>query len=159
MWRRPPGEVAERLNAPVSKTGIGVSLSGVRIPPSPSRNCWFPATPGNSAVFRLALTTVRRALAHRPSTRWAWSRGFELHFTSALAGRRPNITQRATEHLPTPDGRDRPAQANGRSLQLRLQPGRKGPTSQVEHFWIGQNAFRLPHHGLLVVAPAIVVDL
>ena len=31
----PPGEVAERLNAPVSKTGIPARVSGVRIPPSP----------------------------------------------------------------------------------------------------------------------------
>jgi hypothetical protein len=30
-----PGEVAEWLNAPHSKCGIGASLSGVRIPPSP----------------------------------------------------------------------------------------------------------------------------
>ncbi len=30
-----PGEVAERLKAPVSKTGIGETQSGVRIPPSP----------------------------------------------------------------------------------------------------------------------------
>src|SRR6185437_5605714 len=29
------GEVAEWLNAPHSKCGIGASLSGVRIPPSP----------------------------------------------------------------------------------------------------------------------------
>ena len=32
---RPRGEVAEWLNAPHSKCGIGASLSGVRIPPSP----------------------------------------------------------------------------------------------------------------------------
>jgi hypothetical protein len=30
-----PGEVAEWSNAPHSKCGIGASLSGVRIPPSP----------------------------------------------------------------------------------------------------------------------------
>ena len=29
------GEVAEWLNAPVSKIGMGASSSGVRIPPSP----------------------------------------------------------------------------------------------------------------------------
>src|ERR1700741_4741827 len=33
-----PGEVAEWLNAPHSKCGIGASLSGVRIPPSPPRS-------------------------------------------------------------------------------------------------------------------------
>src|SRR6478672_6021479 len=32
-----PGEVAEWLNAPHSKCGIGASLSGVRIPPSPPK--------------------------------------------------------------------------------------------------------------------------
>jgi hypothetical protein len=32
---RGSGEVAERLKAPHSKCGIGASLSGVRIPPSP----------------------------------------------------------------------------------------------------------------------------
>ena len=32
-----PGEVAEWSNAPHSKCGIGASLSGVRIPPSPPR--------------------------------------------------------------------------------------------------------------------------
>src|SRR5689334_13804260 len=34
-----PGEVAEWLNAPHSKCGIGASLSGVRIPPSPPVPC------------------------------------------------------------------------------------------------------------------------
>jgi hypothetical protein len=33
------GEVAEWLNAPHSKCGIGASLSGVRIPPSPPVHC------------------------------------------------------------------------------------------------------------------------
>jgi hypothetical protein len=33
------GEVAEWLNAPHSKCGIGASLSGVRIPPSPPLHC------------------------------------------------------------------------------------------------------------------------
>src|SRR2546423_14812429 len=33
--RPTPGEVAERLNAPVSKTGLGESPAGVRISPSP----------------------------------------------------------------------------------------------------------------------------
>src|SRR5262249_32391748 len=32
---RQPGEVTERLNVPVSKTGIRASVSWVRIPPSP----------------------------------------------------------------------------------------------------------------------------
>ena len=32
---RAPGEVTERLNVPVSKTGIRESVSWVRIPPSP----------------------------------------------------------------------------------------------------------------------------
>src|SRR5206468_12996053 len=32
---RPTGEVTERLNVPVSKTGIRASVSWVRIPPSP----------------------------------------------------------------------------------------------------------------------------
>src|SRR6266436_6443472 len=35
IWRL--GEVAEWLNAPHSKCGIGASLSGVRIPPSPPK--------------------------------------------------------------------------------------------------------------------------
>ena len=35
MRRSPSGRVAEWLNAPVLKTGIGGSLSGVRIPPRP----------------------------------------------------------------------------------------------------------------------------
>jgi hypothetical protein len=34
---RLPGEVAERLNAPHSKCGIRVTVSGVRIPPSPPK--------------------------------------------------------------------------------------------------------------------------
>src|SRR6185437_12290235 len=37
IW--PLGEVAEWLNAPHSKCGIGASLSGVRIPPSPPLHC------------------------------------------------------------------------------------------------------------------------
>src|SRR5579871_5245064 len=37
IWRL--GEVAEWLNAPHSKCGIGASLSGVRIPPSPPLHC------------------------------------------------------------------------------------------------------------------------
>src|SRR5437879_4733901 len=40
-----PGEVAEWSNAPHSKCGIGASLSGVRIPPSPPFS-EFTATPG-----------------------------------------------------------------------------------------------------------------
>ena len=35
LWSLIPGEVAERLNAPVSKTGIPARVSWVRIPPSP----------------------------------------------------------------------------------------------------------------------------
>lgn len=35
LYMAPSGEVAEWLNAPHSKCGIGASLSGVRIPPSP----------------------------------------------------------------------------------------------------------------------------
>jgi hypothetical protein len=34
-WNLPYGEVAERLMAPVLKTGIPERVSGVRIPPSP----------------------------------------------------------------------------------------------------------------------------
>jgi hypothetical protein len=42
------GEVAERLKAPHSKCGIGASLSGVRIPPSPPVTIDFIE---NSSVF------------------------------------------------------------------------------------------------------------
>ena len=38
---RPIGEVTERLNVPVSKTGIRASVSWVRIPPSPPNNSDF----------------------------------------------------------------------------------------------------------------------
>src|ERR1700722_12038229 len=41
-----PGEVAEWSNAPHSKCGIGASLSGVRIPPSP------PSSPRRDALFQ-----------------------------------------------------------------------------------------------------------
>ena len=33
--RKPSGEVTERPNVPVSKTGVPVTVPGVRIPPSP----------------------------------------------------------------------------------------------------------------------------
>ena len=39
------GEVAERLNAPVLKTGKGASPSRVRIPPSPPYNPWGYESP------------------------------------------------------------------------------------------------------------------
>jgi hypothetical protein len=46
----PATTVAERLNAPVSKTGMGVSPSGVRIPPSPLFTRKLPHPSGVSAV-------------------------------------------------------------------------------------------------------------
>ena len=45
------GEVAERLKAPHSKCGIGASLSGVRIPPSPP---WVNCNLLNYFVFLTA---------------------------------------------------------------------------------------------------------
>lgn len=54
-----PGEVAEWSNAPHSKCGIGASLSGVRIPPSPPSNlgqCVSPGgQPSQSAIDKIAL--------------------------------------------------------------------------------------------------------
>src|SRR5258706_13501985 len=50
IWHPHPGEVAERLNAPVSKTGLPARVAGVRISPSPyelAANCGF--APNHSA--------------------------------------------------------------------------------------------------------------
>jgi hypothetical protein len=52
------GEVAEWLNAPHSKCGIGASLSGVRIPPSPPRHSTPPYP-----IVRLDSKTNERAIA------------------------------------------------------------------------------------------------
>src|SRR4051794_29249835 len=49
-----PGEVAEWSNAPHSKCGIGASLSGVRIPPSPPLFKSLSATFSSRERFRLA---------------------------------------------------------------------------------------------------------
>ena len=46
--RRAPGEVTERPNVPVSKTGVPARVPRVRIPPSPLQN------PGFSRVFRIS---------------------------------------------------------------------------------------------------------
>ena len=77
------GEVAEWLNAPHSKCGIGASLSGVRIPPSPptlrnkSRRNGAPNSPRaepfgsrpNTARALLPMNEGRvRGLAGRPET-------------------------------------------------------------------------------------------
>src|ERR1700733_5460905 len=55
-----PGEVAEWLNAPHSKCGIGASLSGVRIPPSPPRHSTFSpqAPPNRSPTISLGVLVI-----------------------------------------------------------------------------------------------------
>lgn len=55
----PSGEVAEWLNAPHSKCGIGASLSGVRIPPSP------PCSRHSSKRLRPSGSSCPNALPHR----------------------------------------------------------------------------------------------
>ena len=70
-----PGEVAEWLNAPHSKCGIGASLSGVRIPPSPpyahkaSRRAPAPRPWLSRSPRRAPLRCLRSRCAH------SWSRG------------------------------------------------------------------------------------
>jgi hypothetical protein len=54
----PSGEVAEWLNAPHSKCGIGASLSGVRIPPSP---------PVNLPKYMISRTLSPRIVARSPN--------------------------------------------------------------------------------------------
>lgn len=66
------GEVAEWLNAPHSKCGMGASPSGVRIPPSPPLSCSEPEMrlPPGAFFFlfqrRLAETPEPRRLAPGP---------------------------------------------------------------------------------------------
>lgn len=58
----PSGEVAEWLNAPHSKCGIGASLSGVRIPPSPP-----PARRSGETPIKWAVLEERLRLCVAPS--------------------------------------------------------------------------------------------
>src|SRR5439155_20912481 len=99
---RPPGEVTERLNVPVSKTGIRESVSWVRIPPSPPRP--VPASPRTSRSSRFPSYEVRVEVLTRPhvqakSRHQAWvgkgvgkacgvSTGREMHRLSAEAPER-----------------------------------------------------------------------
>src|SRR5712691_10358927 len=56
---RATGEVTERLNVPVSKTGIRASVSWVRIPPSPPRP--VPASPRTSRKIQFLRLASRFA--------------------------------------------------------------------------------------------------
>src|SRR6266571_6385864 len=56
---RPTGEVTERLNVPVSKTGIRASVSWVRIPPSPPRP--IPRSPRTSRKIQFLRLASRFA--------------------------------------------------------------------------------------------------
>ncbi len=88
------GEVAERLNAPVSKTGIPATVSGVRIPPSPLKvPALRTAARGVSASGRPGPRT-RPAPNDRaaPGRRAALSRG-------ASAGRQTSARPRSPVHM------------------------------------------------------------
>ena len=72
------GEVAERLNAPHSKCGMGASPSGVRIPPSPPKQPY--AQPAHRAVlfcrgagFRTQMPGARNGSADRKFPSYAES--------------------------------------------------------------------------------------
>ena len=65
-----PGEVAEWLNAPHSKCGIGASLSGVRIPPSPPEQCFRP--------FHFVSSDARNHSINRHLCRFWCSKAFQL---------------------------------------------------------------------------------
>src|SRR6266481_342859 len=76
-----PGEVAEWLNAPHSKCGIGASLSGVRIPPSP------PPIFGSEKVLQ------NQALLEPPgfgggAPRWSTAAALLWHFPARFATRK-----------------------------------------------------------------------
>ena len=80
IW--PLGEVAEWLNAPHSKCGIGASLSGVRIPPSPPlfltlfdravAGLGSPARHGTGGLFRHSSFKGRskKALSRKKPNAW-----------------------------------------------------------------------------------------
>ena len=60
-----PGEVAEWLNVPDSKSGVGASSSGVRIPPSPpiSRETWIDCQLTSSFLSNFNVSTVGLSVA------------------------------------------------------------------------------------------------
>ena len=60
-----PGEVAEWLNVPDSKSGVGASSSGVRIPPSPpiSRETWIDCQLTSSFLANFNISTVGLCVA------------------------------------------------------------------------------------------------
>ena len=61
-----PGEVAEWSNAPHSKCGIGASLSGVRIPPSPP---YSSCVNSRRSHVRIVCSTILRNVARDAPSR------------------------------------------------------------------------------------------
>jgi hypothetical protein len=115
-----PGEVAEWSNAPHSKCGIGASLSGVRIPPSPP----VRSLSGWASHF------VAKAATPKPIGR----RRAALHASYGPAGHPAIISGKTAARptrfsLPTKISKTTPCKVTGGSLAWMLYPRKHFDTS------------------------------
>ncbi len=99
------GEVAEWLNAPVSKTGMGASPSGVRIPPSP------PALSTLGAAVPGRIITSKHRLNRKLGQEWCPEENHE-RFEPV------NILKRIGTKLPHEEGKPRWADGLIRHLEM-----------------------------------------
>jgi hypothetical protein len=117
-----PGEVAEWSNAPHSKCGIGASLSGVRIPPSPP----VRSLSGWASHF------VAKAATPKPIGR----RRAALHASYGPAGHPAIISGKTAARptrfsLPTKISKTTPCKVTGGSLAWMLYPRKHFDTSRL----------------------------
>jgi hypothetical protein len=85
-----PGEVAEWLNAPHSKCGIGASLSGVRIPPSPPyRALSSPLTLFKSQTSAMSMLAVPMMTGPQPGLRKKAKQGMRSYPVGTIASTVP----------------------------------------------------------------------
>jgi hypothetical protein len=108
------GEVAERLNAPVSKTGLGETLARVRIPPSPLEN------KGPAALIDAAGPLFVNGRSTRTGTR-----GEDLWLSTALVLELRE--ERIEEHTPAGRPYEERSQAQRAVVSMRPRPQERHP--------------------------------
>ena len=119
-----PGSVAERLKAPVLKTGKGLRPSWVRIPPLPPTRCraWpIPSLPSATRRLRTARGACRQHDEESGKVYEMWMLDTALPFDAAVAA----LSEFAQRHFG--GQKESRHQAAGRAqLGRELDPGRPG---------------------------------